>query len=127
MMVGYPEQAGCVTVEPDPAASRGQVARLTEKGQRARDGRVRRLASVEGRWRDRCGAGPVGALRESLLDLLGRPENGRSALGAGLMPEGGWRASGRYLAQATAFARDPAGTLPQHPMVLHRGGFPDGS
>lgn len=127
MMVGYLERAGCVVVEPDPAASRGQVARLTEKGQRGRDGRLRRLAAVEDRWRERFGAGPVGALRESLLDLLGRQEDGRPVLGAGLLPDGGWRASGRYLAQATAFARDPAGALPHHPMVLHRGGWPDGS
>ena len=41
-------------------------------------------------------------------------------------PEG-WRASGRYLAQTNAMLADPVTGLPRHPLVLHRGGWPDGS
>jgi hypothetical protein len=31
------------------------------------------------------------------------------------------------LAQTERVLADPAGALPHRPMVLHRGGFPDGS
>ena len=36
-------------------------------------------------------------------------------------------AASRYLAQTEAMLEDPTGTLPHYPMVLHRGGWPDGS
>jgi hypothetical protein len=39
----------------------------------------------------------------------------------------GWRAQRPYVTQTTAVVADPAGTLPHYPMVLHRGGWPDGS
>jgi hypothetical protein len=42
-------------------------------------------------------------------------------------PPGGWRAQRPYLSQARAVAADPAAGLPHHPMVRHRGGWPDGS
>jgi hypothetical protein len=52
----------------------------------------------------------------------------REALAAGLVPpEGGWRAGRPYLAQTRRILADPAAALPWHPMVLHRGGWPDGS
>jgi DNA-binding MarR family transcriptional regulator len=38
-----------------------------------------------------------------------------------------WRAAKPYLRQTTAVLRDPHGALPRYPMVLHRGGWPDGS
>jgi hypothetical protein len=37
------------------------------------------------------------------------------------------RADKRYAAQTEAFIHDPRGALPHDPMVLHRGGWPDGS
>jgi len=40
---------------------------------------------------------------------------------------GGWRARNPYLRQTTAVLDDPDGALPHYPMVLHRGGWPDGS
>ena len=32
-----------------------------------------------------------------------------------------------YVTQTDAMIRDPWGSLPHYPMVLHRGGYPDGS
>jgi hypothetical protein len=52
----------------------------------------------------------------------------REALAAGLVPpNGGWRAEKPYLAQTQRILADPVAALPWHPMVLHRGGWPDGS
>jgi hypothetical protein len=52
----------------------------------------------------------------------------RQALAEGLVPpEGGWRAGKPYLAQTQRMLADPTSALPWHPMVLHRGGWPDGS
>jgi hypothetical protein len=52
----------------------------------------------------------------------------RSALAEGLEPPpGGWRAKKPYLAQTQRLLADPIAALPWQPMVLHRGGWPDGS
>ncbi len=54
--------------------------------------------------------------------------DGGPSLALGLQPyPDGWRSRPPYLAQTKAFLADPAGALPRHPMVLHRGGYPDGS
>jgi hypothetical protein len=50
------------------------------------------------------------------------------ALSAGLVaPAGGWRAEKPYAKHTARMIDDPTGTLPWQPMVLHRGGWPDGS
>ena len=100
--------------EPDPAASRGKVARLTPRGALAQGLYLEQLGAVEDRWRDRFGARAIGALRQPLEALaLGQPP----PLFRGLEPyPDNWRASVR-----------PPRTLPYYPMVLHRGGYPDGS
>lgn len=50
------------------------------------------------------------------------------ALAAGLEPpDGCWRSRKPYLSQTRRLLTDPTGSLPWHPMVLHRGGWPDGS
>ena len=60
----------------------------------------------------------------ALADLLDR----KDLLALALRPDaGGWRSSKPYLAQTEARLEDPTGTLPHYPMVLHRGGWPDGS
>lgn len=41
-------------------------------------------------------------------------------------PDGSWRKAKPYVSQTSAFLNDPRGALPHHPMVLHRGGYPDG-
>ena len=100
--------------EPDPAASRGKVARLTPRGLDAQHLYHELTETIERRWHDRFTPGVTGALRASLEPLAaGQPP----VLSGGLEPyPDNWRAS----------VRRPA-TLPHFPMVLHRGGYPDGS
>jgi methyltransferase (TIGR00027 family) len=100
--------------EPDPAASRGKVARLTPRGLDAQHLYHELTGTIERRWHDRFTPGVTGALRASLEPLAaGRPP----VLSGGLEPyPDNWRAS----------VRRPA-TMPHFPIVLHRGGYPDGS
>jgi hypothetical protein len=74
------------------------------------------------------GEGNIRNLRESLQRLVDQPDGEKPRLSQGLLPHpGGWRARKPYITQTMAVARDPTGALPQYPMVLHRGGSPDGS
>jgi methyltransferase (TIGR00027 family) len=103
--------------EPDPAASRGKVARLTSRGALARGLYLEFLGAVEDRWRDRFGRDTIGALRRPLEALGVGADSHPPPLFQGLEPyPDNWRASVR-----------PPRTLPYYPMVLHRGGYPDGS
>jgi len=73
--------------------------------------------AIEERWQTRFGKGTISALRRALERLVGESTAQLSPLFKGLEPyPDGWRASVRK-----------AATLPHYPMVLHRGGFPDGS
>ncbi len=75
-------------------------------------------------YRERAAQLRNSALRASLNGILSQ----REALAAGLVPaDGGRRASMPWLAQTQRILADPIGGLPWHPMVLHRGGWPDGS
>jgi len=117
MAVGYLSKRDYVSVGPAGGGARGTAVALTERGRRARQGYGRRLAAIDQRWREQFGADAVGALRELLERLAGASGDGRSRLCSGLEPyPDGWRAS----------VRRPQ-TLPHYPMVLHRGGYPDGS
>ena len=103
--------------EPDPAANRGQVARLTPAGLRAQHLYRELLGTVEERWTQRFGSDTIGALRQPLEALATAAEGQRPPLFQALEPyPDNWRASVR-----------PPRTLPHYPMVLHRGGYPDGS
>jgi DNA-binding MarR family transcriptional regulator len=117
MAIGVLRKKGIARVETDPAGSRGKVARLTPKGREAQD-TYRQLAGIiEERWRARFGLPIIRTLRASLERLVGQPSPQLSPLFRGLEPHpDGWRAS---VAKPN--------TLPHYPMVLHRGGFPDGS
>ncbi len=98
-------------------------ARLTTKGLEVQKGLRRRHDQVERAWRTRFGAGDVRQLRLSLESVLTHPD-----LSRGLHPHpGGWRASKPYLERTEAMVDDPRAALPHYPMVLHRGGWPDGS
>lgn len=117
MSVGLLRRLGCVVVEPDPAASREKVVRLTPKGAKAQEKYRRVLGETERQWRVRFGADAVANLRAPLERLVGGGMAASSPLSAGTRPyPDGWRAA----------VRRPE-TLPHYPMVLHRGGFPDGS
>jgi len=118
MCVGRLQRIACAVVEPSPAG-RGKVVRLTEKGARAQRGYHHFVAETEDAWRSRFGKATLRALREPLEELVGDGPTAAagSPLFAGLTPyPEGWRARVR-----------PPETLPHHPMVLHRGGYPDGS
>lgn len=70
----------------------------------------------------------VDRLRAAKRAILDQRDGTRLRLALGLEPyPEGWRASGRYLAQTNAMLADPVTGLPRHPLVLHRGGWPDGS
>jgi len=100
--------------EPDPAASRGQVARLTPRGLQAQRVYHELAGAIERRWHERFTRDVTDALRTCLEPLAaGDPPS----LFAGIQPyPDNWRAAVR-----------PPVTLPHFPMVLHRGGYPDGS
>lgn len=77
-----------------------------------------------GDYRARATAGEDQVLRAALDAVVSR----REALAEGLVPPpGGWRGEKPYLAQTRRVLADPAAALPWQPMVLHRGGWPDGS
>ena len=63
-------------------------------------------------------------LRSALEAIVAR----RDALSAGLVPPAGcWHGEKPYLAQSQRLVADPTEALPWHPMVLHRGAWPDAS
>jgi hypothetical protein len=111
---GYLQRHGYAVLEPAPPPGRGQHLRLTGQGIHAQRVYQELPALIEQRWRAGRQDGQVSALRHQ-LERLTAPGT-RPPLLSGLEPHpGGWRAA------------DPApATLPHFPMVLHRGGFPDG-
>jgi DNA-binding MarR family transcriptional regulator len=126
--VGFLERHDLVRVGPDPAGRRGKFVQLTDRGRSARDRRARLAVRIEGRWQESFGPELVEQLRDAAFALLADRSDGEPTLALGLKgyPDG-WRSRRPYLAQTQARLLDPAGTLPRHPMVLHRGGYPDGS
>jgi hypothetical protein len=110
-----------VVVEGAPASKR--TIRLTPAGKKLRTHQRRLHARIGKRWATRFDTNVVEPLRAALERILDHPE-----LPAGLTPyPAGWRASKPYAHQTQAMLADPRGQLPHHPMVLHRGGWPDGS
>jgi DNA-binding MarR family transcriptional regulator len=117
MAMGILRKKRFAVIEADESGSRTKVARLTAKGKEVQDAYHKLLAAIEKRWETRFGEKTVVALRESLERLEGEPGARTPPLFRGLEPyPDGWRA-----------AKPKAETLPHFPMVLHRGGFPDGS
>jgi DNA-binding MarR family transcriptional regulator len=106
-----------LVVEKDPSGGRARIVRLTAKGVKAQHAYQKRLQKIEVEWRARFGGRTMDSLQESLHRLAGTGKADGSPLFQGLEPDPkGWRAS----------VPKPE-TLPHYPMVLHRGGFPDGS
>jgi DNA-binding MarR family transcriptional regulator len=117
MAMGILRKKNAVVIEPDQTGSRGKAARLTPQGREAQDAYRRFVGTIEKRWEGRFGKDRMRVLRESLDRLVGDGTAQGSPLFGGLAPySDGWRASARK-----------THTLPHYPMVLHRGGFPDGS
>ncbi len=113
MSISFAEKRGFAKVRPDSSGSRVKVIELTSRGRHARDDYGRRLGALEERWQSRMGKNTIVSLHHSLQTLAGEPDQ----LFRGWEPyPDGWR---------TSVARPVE--LPHYPMILHRGGFPDGS
>jgi DNA-binding MarR family transcriptional regulator len=111
--LSFLEKRGYAVAE-SKAGDRAKVLQLTAKGRDAHKIHGSLVWAIEERWRARFGAEALG-LRDSLENLVGATAGQRSPLFLGLEPyPNGWRTAA------------PDG-LPHYPMVLHRGGFPDGS
>jgi len=117
MAMGILQKERLAVIETEKTGSRIKIIRLTAKGKEAQNAYCRILKIIEERWQTRFGKDTIRSLREHLERLVGEPTAQQSPLFRGLEPyPDGWRAS----------VRKP-NTLPHYPMVLHRGGFPDGS
>jgi DNA-binding MarR family transcriptional regulator len=115
MATGFLVKKGLVRVE--SAGNAGRRVRLTALGIVARDHHQRLLAEIEKRWLARFGTETMTHLRQALEALIGDDTPEGSPLFKGLQPyPDGWRA-----------AYPVPSTLPHFPMVLHRGGYPEGS
>jgi hypothetical protein len=102
---------------PHPGPGRGKIARLTSAGIAAQGVYRELVGTVEQRWRERYADGTVSALRQVLEALATAPDDQPPPLFGALEPyPDNWRAQVR-----------PPHILPHYPMVLHRGGYPDGS
>jgi DNA-binding MarR family transcriptional regulator len=117
MSLSFLGKRGYAVIQPKSSGRRGKVLVLTPKGRMAQDKYHQLVRTLEERWQARFGEQAIGRLRESLEPLAIGPAAQKSPLFRGLEPyPEGWRAS----------APRPE-VLPDYPMVLHRGGFPDGS
>jgi hypothetical protein len=115
--LGVLRRARLAVAEPDPAVSRGQVARLTPTGTSAQRVYHELARAIEQQWQERFPGDVIGALRLALEPLATAPDGRVSPLLRGPEPyPDNWRARVR-----------PRATLPHYPMVLHRGGYPDAS
>ncbi len=123
MALGFLVKTGFAEVD-----DRARLVRLTHNGLEARQSAKALHLAVARSWKTRFGSDAVDRLRKAVAAVLEQRERGRMRLARGLEPfPDGWRASGRYLEQTHAILEDPATGLPAYPMVLHRGGWPDGS
>lgn len=117
------QRGGYIIIEPDLTGTKRKqlrpdaMIRLTPGGRKAQEVGRPLFDVIEKRWQSRFGTVVILNLRASLERLVSIPSTQQSPLFKGLEPyPDGWRAS----------VRKPD-TLPHYPMVLHRGGFPDGS
>lgn len=113
MAVGFLERRNLANVLSE---GRTRVMTLTPSGLAARADYRRLVPKIEAQWRSRFGDDAPRRVRYALENAV-TGESGRALLAeATTAPPTGWRAS----------AKTPT-VLPWQPMVLHRGGFPDGS
>jgi hypothetical protein len=109
--VSFLTKSGYAVAEAKSGAGRGKLLTLTPKGMRTSQKCTRLVEGIEARWEERFGKQAISALRVALEPFE------EAALLRNLKPyPGSWRA-----------ALPPPATLPQFPLVLHRGGYPDGS
>jgi hypothetical protein len=114
MAMGVLTARRLAVTEQDPDGGRWKVARLTPAGSAAQRTRHDLLAGCERRWQERLDGAAVGVIEDVLTTLAGGDD---PPLLTALVPyPDGWRARLR-----------PPAVLPHYPLVLHRGGYPDGS
>jgi predicted transcriptional regulator len=115
MALGFMKKRG-LCFEEQEGAGKARVVKLTEKGRAAQHAYRRLENEIEMRWANRLGD-RMARLRKALEKLLGDSGCDQTELLKGTEPpKGCWRAE----------VPRPK-TLPWFPMVLHRGGYPDGS
>ncbi len=115
MALGFMKKRG-LCVEEQQGAGKARVVKLTPKGRVAQLAYQHLESEIESRWTKRFGD-RMARLRKALEKLLGDSGRDQTELLKGIEPQKGcWRAE----------APRPK-TLPWFPMVLHRGGYPDGS
>jgi DNA-binding MarR family transcriptional regulator len=113
MALGFLEKRGYTIVVPEAPESRVKVVMLTAEGLEAQQACLQRVGEIEARWRNRYGESVFIRLCNALEHVVG--DSARLMQGLEPYPEG-WR------------SRVPRPEcLPHFPMVLHRGGYPDGS
>jgi hypothetical protein len=101
---------------------------LSTKGRVVRDATPGVHETVLRGWEGQFGRANVVRMQTAANRLLAQREGARAKLALGLEPyPDGWRAERKYLRGTEAMLDDPATGLPLYPMVLHRGGWPDGS
>jgi DNA-binding MarR family transcriptional regulator len=116
MATGFIERHGYGQVVTDPGG-RLKIVTLTAKGKEVKEDARSRLAKIEGGWRERFGEDTIDGLKTALYRITGDGAAATSPLFEGLKPNPtNWRANIR-----------PPFCLPNYPLVLHRGGYPDGS
>ena len=114
--LSFLEKQRYAVVETEPSG-RAKMIRLTPKGWRAAEKYEELVESIETRWREQYDDELLTRLRDALEQLVGDGTAANSPLFRGLEPyPDGWRAA----------VPKPA-ILPHFPMILHRGGYPDGS
>jgi DNA-binding MarR family transcriptional regulator len=115
MALGFMEKRG-LCIEEQESAGKPRVIRLTAKGRAAQIGYVLAEKEIEARWAKLFGE-KLPCLRRALEKLLGDSGRDQAELLMSAEPQKGcWRAE----------VPGPK-ILPWFPMVLHRGGYPDGS
>jgi hypothetical protein len=112
--VGRLEKLGLLVSE-TAASGRGKSVRLTDNGITARRAGAELLTEVDKRWREQRGV-EAAPLRTELEAIVGDGRPGAPVFdGLTPYPEC-WRAK-----------LEPISALPHQPLVMHRGGYPDGS
>jgi predicted transcriptional regulator len=123
-LLGFLQRRGLGVVS---SQERRRFVRLTSTGMEAREQHLYTLDGQPKRHRERYGAAvdELSAAALAILEAREADDTPRLAEGLRSLP-GSWRAWPRYRVQTEAFVADPW-RLPAQPMVLHRGGYPDGS
>jgi hypothetical protein len=132
-----------VVVEPDPAASRGKVIRLSPMGMTAQRTYHALNERIGKRWEERFGKQAIGRLSDCLRGLFDQHDEDGPLLAKGLVPSPGTVRSGDLapalgrrnvgpaarqrmrdlVAQTEAFVSNPAGALPHYPLWDMNRGF----